>query len=94
MRAVRHYHQIGLLPEPERAGVPLGRVRELLDADPEEFAAAEEIDEDLRAEIRRLESAPGAERVLAILAERGWRGWTRIERIPADRLDTPPEAGE
>ena len=64
VRAVRHYHQIGLLPEPERdasgyrtyqaaavvrlirirtlaeAGVPLARVRELLDADPETFAAA------------------------------------------------------
>lgn len=33
-----------------------------------------------------LESAPGAERVLAILEERGWKGWTRIERVPADRL--------
>ena len=64
VRAVRHYHQIGLLPEPERdasgyrtydaaavvrlirirtlaeAGVPLARVQELLDADPETFAAA------------------------------------------------------
>jgi DNA-binding transcriptional MerR regulator len=39
-----------------------------------------------------LESAPGAERLLAILEERGWRGWTRIERVPADRLNTelPP----
>jgi DNA-binding transcriptional MerR regulator len=64
IRAVRHYHQIGLLPEPERdasgyrtydavavvrlirirtlaeAGVPLARVRELLEADPQMFAAA------------------------------------------------------
>ncbi|OLF19234.1 MerR family transcriptional regulator [Actinophytocola xanthii] len=31
------------------------------------------------------ESAPGARRVLAILEERGWKGWTRIERVPADR---------
>lgn len=78
-RAVRHYHQIGLLPEPERdasgyrtydagavarliririlaeAGVPLARVRELLDADPETFAAATtEIDRQLRAQIRAL----------------------------------------
>ncbi|MFJ7099244.1 MerR family transcriptional regulator, partial [Streptomyces mirabilis] len=39
-----------------------------------------------------LESAPGAELVLAILKERGWSGWTRIERVPADRLNTelPP----
>jgi hypothetical protein len=38
------------------------------------------------------ESSPGAERVLAILEERGWRGWTRIERVPTDRLNTelPP----
>jgi DNA-binding transcriptional MerR regulator len=77
VRAVRHYHATGLLPEPERdrsgyrrydaaavvelvrirtladAGVPLSRVRELLGAGPEEFAAAiEEVDRRLRAEIR------------------------------------------
>ena len=80
VRAVRHYHKIGLLPEPERdrsgyriydaaavvrlirihtladAGVPLARVQELLDAGPEEFAGGvQEIDKDLRAEIRRLQ---------------------------------------
>jgi DNA-binding transcriptional MerR regulator len=80
IRAVRHYHQIGLLPEPERdvsgyrrynavaflrlirirtlaeAGVPLARVRELLDADPETFdAATTEIDRQLRAQIRALQ---------------------------------------
>ena len=80
IRAVRHYHHIGLLPEPERdasgyraydaaavvrlirirtlseAGVPLARVRELLDADPETFAAAiAEIDRQLRAKIRALQ---------------------------------------
>jgi DNA-binding transcriptional MerR regulator len=79
VRAVRHYHQIGLLPEPERdqsgyrtydaaavvrlirirtladAGVPLARVQELLDASPEDFAGGvQEIDKELRAEIRRL----------------------------------------
>jgi DNA-binding transcriptional MerR regulator len=77
VRAVRHYHSKGLLPEPERdhsgyrrygagavvelirirtlaeAGVPLARVRELLHADEEEFAAAiADIDKRLRAEIR------------------------------------------
>lgn len=81
VRAVRHYHQIGLLPEPERthsgyriydaaavvrlirirtladAGVPLARVQELLDAEPEEFARfVEDIDKELRAEIRRLQT--------------------------------------
>jgi DNA-binding transcriptional MerR regulator len=79
-RAVRHYHRIGLLAEPDRdssgyrtydaaavvrlirirtlagAGVPLARVQDLLDAGPEEFAAAvDEIDRDLRAEIQRLQ---------------------------------------
>lgn len=79
IRAVRHYHHVGLLPEPERdasgyrsydaaavirlirirtlaeAGVPLARVRELLDADPQTFAAAtEQIDRQLRAQIRDL----------------------------------------
>jgi DNA-binding transcriptional MerR regulator len=77
VRAVRHYHAKGLLPEPDRdhsgyrrygaeavvelirirtladAGVPLSRVRELLVAGEEEFAAAiEDIDRRLRAEIR------------------------------------------
>ncbi|MFC9863593.1 MULTISPECIES: MerR family transcriptional regulator [unclassified Streptomyces] len=39
-----------------------------------------------------LESSPHAARLLAILRERGWMGWTRIERVPADRLNTelPP----
>jgi DNA-binding transcriptional MerR regulator len=80
IRAVRHYHQIGLLQEPERdtsgyrtydavavvrlirirtlaeAGVPLARVRELLDADPETFAAdTAEIDRQLRAQISALQ---------------------------------------
>ena len=80
IRAVRHYHHVGLLPEPERdasgyrsydaaavvrlirirtladAGVPLARVRELLDADPATFAAATtEIDRHLRAQIRALQ---------------------------------------
>lgn len=80
IRAVRHYHQIGLLPEPERdtsgyrtydasavvrlirirtlaeAGVPLARVRELLDADPATFAAATaEIDRQLRRQIREIQ---------------------------------------
>ncbi|MCU1667512.1 MAG: putative transcriptional regulator, MerR family [Blastococcus sp.] len=78
VRAVRHYHAKGLLPEPERdhsgyrrydaaavvelirirtladAGVPLSRVRELLAAGDEAFAAAvEDIDRRLRAEIRQ-----------------------------------------
>ncbi|MEU2913036.1 MerR family transcriptional regulator [Streptomyces massasporeus] len=37
-------------------------------------------------------SSPGAGRVVEILEERGWKGWTRIERVPADRLGTelPP----
>ena len=90
VRAVRHYHQIGLLPEPERdhsgyrtydgaavvrlirihiladAGVPLARVQELLDASPEDFARdIQEIDKDLRAEIRRLQ---GTRKRLARLA--------------------------
>jgi DNA-binding transcriptional MerR regulator len=37
-----------------------------------------------------VESSPGARRLVEILEERGWKGWTRIERIPADRLDTEP----
>jgi len=82
VRAVRHYHRIGLLAEPERdhsgyraydaaavvrlirirtlasAGVPLARVHELLEAGPAEFAQEiDTIDRQLRAEIRRMQSA-------------------------------------
>lgn len=32
------------------------------------------------------ESAPVARRLLAILEERGWRGWTRLERVPEGRI--------
>ncbi|WP_431931545.1 MerR family transcriptional regulator [Micromonospora sp. RP3T] len=77
---MRHYHQVGLLAEPERdasgyrvydaaavvglvrirtlaeAGVPLARVRELLDADTATFVAATaEIDRELRTRIRTLQ---------------------------------------
>jgi DNA-binding transcriptional MerR regulator len=100
VRAVRHYHAKGLLPEPERdhsgyrrydagavvvlikirtlaeAGVPLGRVRELLQADEEEFAAAvADIDKRLRAEIRERQ-----------------RHRERIARLASgDSLALPPE---
>ncbi len=100
-RAVRFYHQKGLLPEPERdgsgyrrydaaavvelirirtlaeAGVPLARVRELLAAGPDEFAAAvAQIDRRLQAEIREL---------------RAHR--RRIAQLAAgDSLALPPEA--
>jgi DNA-binding transcriptional MerR regulator len=101
VRAVRHYHVKGLLPEPARdrsgyrrydagavvelirirtlaeAGVPLSRVRELLTAGEEEFAAAvQDVDRRLRAEIRERQ-----------------RHRERIARLAAgDSLALPPEA--
>ena len=79
VRAVRHYHQRGLLAEPARdssgyrrydadavvdliriktlagAGVPLGRIEELLNAEPEQFSEAiTGIEEALTAKIRDL----------------------------------------
>jgi hypothetical protein len=39
-----------------------------------------------------VETAPAAKRLVAILEERGWRGWTRIERVPADRLNTQAQS--
>ncbi|MEU1955337.1 MerR family transcriptional regulator [Nocardia rhamnosiphila] len=84
VRAVRHYHAKGLLPEAQRdhsgyrrydaaavvelirirtlaeAGVPLARVRELLQAGAAEFAAAvADIDERLQAEIRQRQRLRG-----------------------------------
>ena len=82
VRAVRHYHQIGLLPEPERdasgyrrygadavvslikvrtlanAGVPLSRIRPMLEADTATFVEViQRIDNDLREEAERLEAS-------------------------------------
>jgi DNA-binding transcriptional MerR regulator len=79
VRAIRHYHHVGLLAEPGRdasgyrrydaqavvdliriktlagAGVPLARVRELLDGGPQEFSAAvAEIDRALQRKVREL----------------------------------------
>ena len=101
VRAVRHYHAKGLLPDPQRdhcgyrrydalavvdlikirtlaeAGVPLGRVRELLAAGDEEFAAAiADIDRRLRAEITQRQ-----------------RHRQRIAQLAAgDNLALPPQA--
>lgn len=80
IRAVRHYHQVGLLPEPSRdssgyrtydagavvrllrirtlaeAGVPLARVHELLDADPDAFAeATTQLDHELGRRVGELQ---------------------------------------
>jgi hypothetical protein len=51
-------------------------------------------DEDFAAlmDAAMLESAPHARRVLDILEERGWKGWTRLEQVPTDRLDILPES--
>lgn len=101
VRAVRHYHAKGLLPEPERdhsgyrrydaaavialikirtladAGVPLARVKDLLAADEEAFAAAvADIDRQLQAEVREREEHR-----------------RRIAQLAAgDSLALPPEA--
>lgn len=80
IKAVRHYHRLGLLPEPPRdssgyrrysandaielvkirtlaeAGVPLARIKELLAADPDRFAAAiAEIDRTMQARTEALQ---------------------------------------
>lgn len=39
-------------------------------------------------DVTMAESAPAAKRLLALLEERGWKGWTRFERVPGDD-DTP-----
>jgi DNA-binding transcriptional MerR regulator len=84
VRAIRHYHQRGLLPEPARdasgyrrydgqavvdlvrirtlseAGVPLARIEELLNAEPEQFSqAVTQLDEALTTKIRDLEHHRG-----------------------------------
>lgn len=90
VKAVRHYHRVGLLAEPPRdrsgyraydaaavvtlirirtlaeAGVPLARVHQLLNAGPDEFASEmHQIDEKLRAEVRRLQRSRERIRLLA-----------------------------
>jgi DNA-binding transcriptional MerR regulator len=103
IKAVRHYHQRGLLDEPPRdasgyrrysaehaidlvkiktlaeAGVPLARIKELLAADPDRFAAAiVEIDRDLHQR-----------------AEELLRTRQRIARLSAgDRLFVSPDVAD
>jgi len=101
VRAVRHYHAKGLLPEPERdhsgyrrydaaaavelirirtlanAGVPLSRVRELLAAGEQEFAAAVEAN-DRRQPTEIRERQHHRERIAKLAA--------------GDSLALPPEA--
>ncbi|MFC0436235.1 MerR family transcriptional regulator [Kutzneria buriramensis] len=111
-KAVRHYHERGLLAEPGRdssgyrrydaqhaltlvkirtladAGMPLARVKDLLDADPDTFAAAiAEIDQDIRKRIAQLR------RARAQLAQ--LRGGDRLFVSPeiADYLDELRELG-
>ena len=79
IKAVRHYHRLGLIEEPPRdasnyrrysarhaialikirtladAGVPMARIKELLAADPNQFAAAiAEIDRKLQEQVAEL----------------------------------------
>ncbi|MFT4217406.1 MAG: MerR family transcriptional regulator [Micropruina sp.] len=93
-RAIRHYHALGLLAEPERsasgyrsydaqavvelhrikvladAGVPLSRVGELTDAEPDAFRdAAAQIDADLQTRIAELEATRQALQRLAVRGE-------------------------
>ncbi|MGW4847553.1 MerR family transcriptional regulator [Nocardia brasiliensis] len=111
-KAIRHYHERGLLSEPDRdssgyrrytaqhaidlvkirtlaeAGVPLARVKNLLDADPETLAAAiAEIDRDVR---RRMTQLRRTREQLAQL-----RGGDRLFVSPevADFLDELRELG-
>jgi DNA-binding transcriptional MerR regulator len=55
---------------------------------------ADDFDDQLVAllDTTMVQSSPIARRLLAILQERGWKGWTRIERVPADTPDTPRSA--
>lgn len=112
IKTVRHYHERGLLAEPDRdssgyrrytaqhaidlvkirtladAGVPLARVKDLLDADPDALTAAiAEIDHNLQDRIAQLRRARGQ---LAQL-----RGGDRLFVSPevADYLDELRELG-
>jgi DNA-binding transcriptional MerR regulator len=112
IKAIRHYHERGLLAEPDRdssgyrrytaqdaidlvkirtlanAGVPLARIKDLLDADPDTLTAAiSEIDDDLQDRIARLR------RVRDQLAQ--LRGGDRLFVSPevADYLDDLRQLG-
>jgi DNA-binding transcriptional MerR regulator len=112
IKAIRHYHQRGLLAEPPRdssdyrrygaehaielvkiktlveAGVPLGRIKELLAADPDRFAAAvAEIDHTLQQRADHLQRT--RERIAQLRA--GDRLFVSAE--VADYLDRLRELG-
>jgi DNA-binding transcriptional MerR regulator len=112
IKAVRHYHQRGLLDEPPRdssgyrrytaehaielvkiktlaeAGVPLARIRELLAADPDRFAAAIiEIDRNLQ------ERAEELRRTRERIAQLGAGDRLFVSAEVADYLDRLHELG-
>jgi MerR family regulatory protein len=81
VRTVRHYHQIGLLPEPERdasgyrrygarAVVSLIKIRTLANAGVFDLLDALAVETD-----------PRVERMLDLMRERGWTSWIRPERL-------------
>lgn len=111
-KTIRHYHERGLLAEPDRdssgyrrytaqdaidlvkirtladAGVPLARIKDLLDSDPDALAAAiAEIDRDLRDRIAQLRRT--RDRLTQL------RGGDRLFVSPdvADHLDDLRELG-
>ena len=102
IKAIRHYHERGLLAEPDRdssgyrrytaqdaidlvkirtladAGVPLARIKDLLDADPDTLTAAiAEIDHDLRQAHRAAAASPRSARPTA--------RWRPAFRLPGSR---------
>ncbi|MGS2647215.1 MerR family DNA-binding transcriptional regulator [Streptosporangium sp. LJ11] len=112
IKAVRHYHQRGLLAEPPRdssgyrrydvqhaidlikiktlagAGVPLARIRELLAADPDRFAAAiADIDRNLRERAEELLRTRGR------IAQLGAGDRLFVSAEVADYLDRLHELG-
>jgi hypothetical protein len=40
------------------------------------------------------ESAPAPKRLLALLEERGWQGWTRLERVPGRTASDGPRGAD
>ncbi len=116
VRAVRHYHRLGLLAEPERdqlgyrrygaqdvvdlqrikvladAGVPLARVKELLESDPDGLAAAQrQIDADLRRRVRELQAT--RRRLKALVTEQEPFLPAQMQRVFArfDELGVSPQ---
>ncbi|WP_018636180.1 MerR family transcriptional regulator [Parafrankia elaeagni] len=96
---LRFYHDLiaaaGWEADDPRVEAIADRLVALIEADAEGWENYDEVMPDELAQLLDsvfLDSMPIARRLLKLLEERGWRGWTKLERISPKERRAPPTA--